>query len=330
MHVVWSVCVCAHDGWMSVFRKGDQQLSLKVPIVDYFLGCTTVQNALYRLGFVHGFCMYLLGIRIRRRSDEKTTHYRPVMPLLDIACNRFPKHRFTSSLIAYLPIPYLSYKYGIHVKNYHASHVLLGGGGAYFWWYIGLFKGLGTEFFERYNRVYGVSTGSIAGGFLLSGLDLDTLVEEFKLFNENNKHCIHPTNILKMIPLLREFCIQLCPVDAYKRCTGKLHVVVYKDLRRTCYNTFVSNEDLIDKILESCHIPLMKDGTLFHENNTMDAIYDKPCWCHYTKDVTRFSPTHCPSFKLRDVLVSPTDDYIKEKMDYGIEHAIKIKNVLQT
>lgn len=195
---------------------------------------------------------------------NKNKAYCFTCPLFDILFGTFPDDVLNYNILAFVPIPILSYVYGTNLKIPKNNHktLLIGGGGLMFWYYIGVIsKKLKNDanYIDNFHTIVGVSCGSLVGCLVVSKCDIETikndaiqLVNTLQLNNLSIFNCLH---------IIRDFYKKHLPPNAYILCSNKLHIQsisLYKG-EVVCFNMFTSNDDLIDKLFKACHIPFMSN-----------------------------------------------------------------------
>jgi hypothetical protein len=262
-----------------------------------------------------------VGFRVSHMYHHKTDKNMAfcfTSPVFDILFNTFPHDKLSYNFIALLPLPIISYMFGTCVKPQISSKktLLVGGGGSLFWHYAGkIHKKIleNDKYIDEFEVVAGVSTGSMIGCFIVSKCDLITIKREAIELVKSLK--TKPLMITKCLDILKEFCKKQLPEDAYKLCSGKLHIQTIHLLscQVVCFNNFVSNDDLVDKVLKACHIPLLCNGIT--NDGYIDRFFNKcKMGCCESLDTEEISV--CSN--LIDCLKVPDENFIQDKFNKGM------------
>lgn len=103
---------------------------------------------------------------------------------------------------------------------------------------------------ERIENFGGASAGALAAGSLLCGMSLsESLDFTLRLAERANKLSVGPFHPrFQLTKTLRKVFTKMVPADAYKRCSGKLHISLTRcsDWQNVVASEFRSNEDLVD------------------------------------------------------------------------------------
>ena len=112
------------------------------------------------------------------------------------------------------------------------------------------FKDRAPAFLAKVNNVGGASAGALAAGSLFCGISLsDSLWFTLRLAEFARRFAtgpFHPN--FQLTKTLRRAFKRIIPADAYKICSGRLHVSLTRcsDLQNVIISEFHSNDDLID------------------------------------------------------------------------------------
>lgn len=139
--------------------------------------------------------------------------------------------------------------------------VVISGGGLKGYFMAGCASILQSEL-KKYNiqmaRISGASAGAWAGMFILSGFDIEKWIETYHACKGNPNKLIHET-----YEDLAEWVKAHLPDDAYKTCTGRLHISITVlslfGLRNKIISEYTSNDDLIECCFASSTIPYLTE-----------------------------------------------------------------------
>lgn len=194
------------------------------------------------------------------------------------------------------------------------------------------FLGVASVLQEEYDLTDVIFSGVSAGCFPAMVLALSIDVKEF-FFKENIPLIEHAATcsyagLGKWIPLVKANTLKMLPVDAYKQADKKLYFSVTEvpALKNHVLTTWTSNEDMVDCMLCSGHVPLYTDSLVANyrgkrfvdgglTNNHPIVYPDRP---HKMLQIWKWrwiSPTW--------VLVTTSADWALELFRMGREDALK-------
>ena len=111
-------------------------------------------------------------------------------------------------------------------------------------------KDRAPKLLERIENFGGASAGALAAGSLLCGIDLsESLDFTLRLAERAHKLSVGPFHPrFRLTKTIRRVFQQMIPADAYKKCSGKLHISLTRcsDWQNVVVSEFTSNDDLID------------------------------------------------------------------------------------
>ena len=336
--------------------------SIHIPLIQYFLMVYPIyfllkcvfclnynQNISYTIGHLYGLFFFEnmhkevhqpywnqdkdAGFRISHmyhHTKNKQKAFCFTSPVFDILFGTFPEDALSYNWFAFLPIPYFSYTWGTFVKKEttekkETTSLLLGGAGSCFWYYAGKIQyhiEKNPHYIESFDKVFGVSVGSLLGCFVVSKCDL--LVFKQKIIEITNEIKEKPFLIWGCLDIIRKFCQDHLPDNAYLLCSNKLHIQTFHlySLSTICFHEFSSNDDLIDKIIKSCHIPFFCNGIT--NEGYIDRMFD-------TCNQTCCASTHIISIKnsndnlhvnVWDFMKIANENKIKELFQKGYDYSL--------
>jgi len=159
--------------------------------------------------------------------------------------------------------------------------------------------------------VIGCSVGSLLGAFIVSKCSLIEIKN--KVIHLTNTITNKPFFIVNCLDIIQDFLKEHLPQDAYQLCSHKLHIqtIHLYTFQSKCFHSFSSNDDLIDKIMKACHIPLL--GKSITNEGYMDRMFDigKEDCCHscYTEKIT--------NNKVFNIFSIPNEEFIESQFDNG-------------
>ena len=206
--------------------------------------------------------------------------------------------------------------FNIQIPNQEKT-LILGGGGSKFWYYAGQIQSRidkHPEYIDSFEKIVGISAGSLLGIFTCSKCDLRIIRQKSIELVVSMK--TKPTTIFKCLEILREFCENNLPENAYVLCSNKLHIqtIHIYSCTSVCFHTFSSNADLIDKFMKAAHIPLLCSSMTNDGYIDRCADIGKSGCC----DSTNIEKIVCPDFNLFDIIRVPDEAFIETQFDLGL------------
>ena len=111
-------------------------------------------------------------------------------------------------------------------------------------------KDRAPELLERIKNFGGASAGALAAGSLLCGISLsESLQFTLRLAEHARRFSIGPFHPkFQLTTTIRKVFRRMIPDDAYKLCSGKLHISLTRcsDWQNIVVSEFHSNDDLVD------------------------------------------------------------------------------------
>ena len=148
--------------------------------------------------------------------------------------------------------------------------------------------------------------------------DIDTQTEETDIDTED-KQCRY--TICHCLDVIKDYLLNALPENAHILCSNKLHIqtIYLPHCKSHCFNQFSSKADLVDKIIKSCHIPIIT-GSITNEGY-IDRLGDYCCSCE-TVEGTQVSRifnlyTFKTLFELKNIFVIPDETYIETNFARG-------------
>ncbi|XP_028404793.1 1-acylglycerol-3-phosphate O-acyltransferase Pnpla3-like [Dendronephthya gigantea] len=121
-------------------------------------------------------------------------------------------------------------------------------------------KDRAPKLLEKIENFGGASAGALAAGSLLCGISLsESLQFTLRLAEHARRFSIGPFHPrFQLTNTIRKVFNRMIPVDAYKRCSGKLHISLTRcsDWQNVVVSEFRSNDDLVDALVASAHVPI--------------------------------------------------------------------------
>ena len=209
--------------------------------------------------------------------------------------------------------------------------LLIGGGGSYIWLLYGyICRKLKDDnnYLKKYKNIVGVSAGGFLACLIISGINLEVLKMKYidmfynykKKLRENNQQ----TNLTfkENLKLLKQLLIQELPQNAYILCSNKLHLIATKvnslfNMKKICYNTYSSNNDLLDKLFKMSYLPYIC-GNSFSNDGIIDGFDDScivGCCCSNLCNVTYLCITIFRKSSIH-VLSSPSVEFINNNFHF--------------
>jgi hypothetical protein len=186
-----------------------------------------------------------------------------------------------------------------NTNNTNKKTLLIGGCGIKFWYFAGIIQRhieLNKDYIHTFDKIIGISGGGLLACFVISNCDL--LIIKHKIIEVTNTIKTNKVSIFKYLDIIKQFYKENLPDNAYILCSNKLHIqtIHLHSLSVVCFHTFSSNDDLIDKLMKSCHIPFLcntitnegyvdrmwnsgKNNCCYHSNNTEKLILDTNLSC---------------------------------------------------
>jgi len=229
--------------------------------------------------------------------------------------------------------------------------LLLGGGGPKFWFYAGIVYQRcqnNPSYIDDFDTIVSCSCGSVLAPFFICKMDflqikkeliditnkmMNTKTEEtdtykqdtykqdtYKQDTEETKDKCRYT-ICNCLDIVREYLLNTLPENAHILCSNKLHIqtIYLPHCKSHCFNLFSSKEELVDKIIKSCHIPIIT-GSITNEGY-IDRLGDYCCSCEAVEGthVSRIFNlyTYKTLFELKNIFVIPDETYIETNFTRG-------------
>lgn len=246
-------------------------------------------------------------------------------PTFDILFGTFPDEVLSYNFIAYLPIPYFSYAYGTFPKKIsnvpelsNKKTLLIGGGGSKFWHFAGIIQRKienNKEYIDNLDIIIGVSVGSLLATFVICKCDLNEIKEKVVTITNNIKE--KPMLISNCLDIIRDFLQETLPENAYLLCSNKLHIqaIHLYSLSFVCFHTFVSNSDLIDKIMKACHIPVLCNCQITNEGYIDRIIDTGKNNCCNSKNIEIIINKN--KFNIKDIFMVADEKFIHSQFHSG-------------
>lgn len=157
------------------------------------------------------------------------------------------------------------------IINYHNKkklHIHFGGCGGSYSYLLGIASYLQKNY-DLSNVVFsGISAGNLMGLLCILNIDIDKV-----FYNINIPFLLKLQNyklkaFYNFIPEFKKILLKILNKDKnnYKKVSGRLYINIthFPSFKNEIISEFYSNEDLVDCILASCHIPFY-NNTLFYK-----------------------------------------------------------------
>lgn len=136
------------------------------------------------------------------------------------------------------------------------------GGGKFFYWQSGVATYLNRHFDLSQIKLVGASAGSLTA--VLMACEVDAHHAATVAVQMLKRHGVYerPMGLVGVWGLVvRDWLMEILPIDAAQRCSGRVHISVLKlPYRREHVSRFESKEDLVAACMASSHLPLVMDG----------------------------------------------------------------------
>ena len=173
---------------------------------------------------------------------------------------------------------------------------------------------MNKDYIQQFDKIIGISGGNLLACLIISNCDL--LIIKQKIIEITNTIKTNKTSVFKYLDIIKQFYKENLPDNAYILCSNKLHIqsIHIYSCSVVCFHTFSSNDDLIDKLLKSCHIPFLCN-TITNEGY-IDRMWNsgKNNCCHHSTEKlildTNLSNT-------LDLLNFPDETFIQTQFQQG-------------
>lgn len=216
-------------------------------------------------------------------------------------------------------------------KKSDKKTLLLGGGGSKFWFYAGIVYQRcqdNPSYIDDFDKIVSCSCGSVLAPFFICQMDFlhikadliditNKVLDKHKDAKENKSRY----TICNCLDIIKDYLVKTLPENAHILCSNKLHIqtIYLPHCKSHCFHHFSSKEDLVDKIIKSCHIPIIT-GSITNEGY-IDRLGDYCCSC----DIVEGSAisqifnlyTYKTLFELKNIFVIPDETYIETNFASG-------------
>ena len=179
-----------------------------------------------------------------------------------------------------------------------------------------------STYIDEFDAIVSCSCGSILAPFIICKMDLIQFKKEIieitnTIMNtENKEQCLY--TICNCLHIIKDYLLKSLPENAHILCSNKLHIqtIYLPHCKSHCFHDFSSKEDLVDKIIKSCHIPIIT-GSITNDGY-IDRVCDCCCYCESVKD-SNISKIGIDSiFDLKNIFVIPDEKYIERNFANGM------------